>query len=99
MVVIDPNDGSVTGGGWIYSQRHDYRLKPVCDKANFGFSAQYDRQMRLKGNFTFHLNNIRFKLNSTNLDWLIINDDQALFGGGATVNGVRGYKFIVEYSV
>ena len=96
IVVFDPNDGDVTGGGWIDSKKGDYRLKSICDKVNFGFVAQYDKQMNLKGNLTFHLNSVKFDLKSTDLEWLLIDDDYAIFKGNASVNNVDGYEFLAS---
>jgi len=96
IVVFDPANGDVTGGGWFNSEKGDYQLKSVGCKANFGFVAQYDKQMNLKGNLTFHLNNAKFCLNSTRLDWLLINDDQAIIRGKASVNCIGGYEFQVN---
>jgi hypothetical protein len=96
IVVFDNACGDVTGGGWINSEKGDYRLKSICEKANFGFNAQYDKQMNLKGNLTFQMNCAKFYVKSTKLEWLLINDDHAIFKGKATVNNVQGYEFMVS---
>lgn len=96
IVVYDSSIGDVTGGGWINSDKGDYLLMAnTSDKANFGFVAQYDKKKGVKGNFTFHLNN-KFDVKSTNLDWLVVYYDQAIFTGTANVNGVPGYTFMVN---
>ena len=96
VVVFDPNNGDITGGGWINSNKGDYVVRKCNEKGNYGFVAQYDKRMNLQGNLTFQLSNSRFTLKSTSLDWLLINDDHALLKGEATVNCMPGYTFLVN---
>jgi hypothetical protein len=96
VIVFDPDNGDVTGGGWMNTQRGDYRLKSTCEKGNFGFCAQYDKNLNLKGNLTFHINGVNFHVSSTSLDWLLVDNDHALFKGKAKVNCNSGYEFLVS---
>jgi hypothetical protein len=96
VIVFDPDNGDVTGGGWMNTQRGDYRLKSTCEKGNFGFCAQYDKNLNLKGNLTFHINGVNFHVSSTSLDWLLVDNDHALIKGKAKVNCNSGYEFLVS---
>jgi hypothetical protein len=97
VVVYDPNEGFVTGGGWINSPAGaDYAAPGATGKANFGFNSKYlpgattpsgDTEFQLKsGNLNFH---------STSYDWLVVSGAKAQYRGTGTVNGGGNYGFTV----
>ena len=98
LAVYDPEEGRfVTGGGWVDSSAGAYPADPdATGRANFGFVSRYhdgaptpDGQTQLRfraAELTFH---------STSYDWLIISGATARYEGSGTVNGARGYGFLL----
>jgi len=97
VVIYDPNDGFVTGGGWINSPEGAYTLDPsLTGKATFGFVSKYQKGANVPtGNteFQFHVANMNFK--STSYDWLVIAGTKAKYKGTGTINGVGEYQFML----
>jgi len=95
IVVYDPDESFVTGGGWINSPAGAYLANAsLTGKANFGFVAKYKRDVAAPtGNavFQFHAGSLRFK--TTSYDWLIVVGDRATLAGAGELNGVAGYTF------
>lgn len=97
IVVYDPSDGFVTGGGWIESPEGAYTNDPtLTGKANFGFVSKYKKgQTTPTGNteFQFKVANLNFHSNS--YQWLVIANHKAMYKGNGTINGEEGYGFIL----
>jgi hypothetical protein len=89
--VYDPDGGSVTGGGWIYSEPGSCSLTPACEsaegKANFGFVSEYKKGAHTPaGNLNFH---------SYSYDWLVVAGARAQYRGSGTINGGGAYSFLL----
>ena len=73
VVVFDPNDGFVTGGGWIDSAAGAYVPEPsLVGRANFGFVSKYKQGANTptgKTQFRFKVANLDF--HSDVYDWLL----------------------------
>ncbi|MFC1871065.1 right-handed parallel beta-helix repeat-containing protein [Chloroflexota bacterium] len=99
VVVYDPSDGFVTGGGWIESPSNgDYQYMGVGGKATFGFVSKYNKKTELaEGNteFMFKAGNLNF--HSNDYEWLVVNknDSRAQFKGTGTINGEGEFKFML----
>jgi PKD repeat protein len=87
VVVFDPDGGFVTGGGW-------FRDSVTSDKANFGFNAKYNMDVKMPfGNTNLKVDDLQFK--STSYDWLVIYGAKAQYKGKGTINGTGEYEFSV----
>lgn len=98
IVIYDPSDGFVTGGGWIDSPEGAYLAEPsLTGTANFGFVAKYKKGKTVpEGNteFQFQAGNLNF--HSEDFEWLIIAGPKAMFKGVGTINGSGFYGFQVS---
>jgi PKD repeat protein len=97
VVVYDPNDGFVTGGGWIDSPAGAYVPDPsLTGRATFGFVSKYKRREPTPtGNteFQFHAGDLNFHSNT--YYWLVIAHHKAVYKGEGTINGGGNYGFIL----
>ena len=97
VVVYDPVEGFVTGGGWIMSPEGAYSLDPdLSGKATFGFVSKYKKGADVPtGNteFQFHAGALEF--HSDSYDWLVIAGPTAKFKGTGTINGGGEYGFML----
>jgi PKD repeat protein len=97
IVIYDPADGFVTGGGWIDSPLGAFPADPtLTGTANFGFVAKYKKGADVPmgtTEFQFHAGDIN--LHSDSYDWLVIAGAKAMFKGTGTINGDDSYKFLV----
>ena len=97
VVVYDPADGFVTGGGWIDSPAGAYPADPtLTGKANFGFVSKYKKgTTKPTGNtqFNYHAGDLKF--HSTNYQWLVVTGPHAKFKGSGTINGDSDYGFMM----
>jgi hypothetical protein len=99
VVVYDPSDGFVTGGGWIYSKPGAYRPDTSLEgKANFGFVSRYKKGATVptgQTEFVFKAGDLNF--HSSSYDWLVVNQggNNAQFKGSGTINGEGDYKFML----
>ena len=95
VVIYDPSDGFVTGGGWIDSPEGTYVAEPLLvGKATFGFVSKYQHDANVPtGNtqFSFQVADLKFK--STEYDWLVVAGSNAKFKGIGTINGQGNYGF------
>jgi len=111
LVVYDPTAGFVTGGGWIVpkgpSSDPGDLLPGICTeegacsaKANFGFVVKYQTGASTVpgGNLEFNYNVGKFHLRSTDMDWLVVtNENWGKFQGTAAIDGGDGlYPFRVD---
>lgn len=100
IVIYNPCNGFVTGGGYINSPAGAYASSPSSTgKANYGFEAKYNsKDGSPKGEFEFKFESkgSKLKVKSSSVEWLMINYDQAIMKGDAKVNERSGYHFIVS---
>jgi hypothetical protein len=92
FVIYDQSAGFATGGGWIIPEPElsDY-------KATFGFVAKYHKGATTpNGNLEFQYNYRDINLKSTEIEWLAISNNKAIFQGTATINGEELYTFRVQ---
>lgn len=98
IVVFDPSCGFVTGGGWFYSPAGAYVQDPqATGKASFAFVIKYKkRSSSPDGNteFQFRAGDLKFK--SKDYEWLVIDDQTAVFKGSGKVNGHSGYGILIS---
>ena len=97
IVIYDPDDGFVTGGGWFDSPAGAYVPdSSLTDKATFGFVSKYKKGADVPtGNteFQFHAADLNF--HSDSYQWLVIAGPTAKFKGSGTINGAEGYDFML----
>ena len=97
VVIYDPTDGFVTGGGWINSPEGAYAPDPtLTGKANFGFVAKYKKgQTTPDGNTEFNFKVANMNFHSNDYEWLviIIAGAKAMYKGTGTINGEGNYGF------
>jgi hypothetical protein len=96
VVVYDPSEGFVTGGGWFNSPEGAYAQNPaLTGKASFGFVAKYLKGANVPSGetkFKFQLAGHDFE--SVSLDWLVVGS-HAQYKGRGTINGAGNYGFMV----
>jgi PKD repeat protein len=101
IVIYDPDDGFVTGGGWIWSEPGWCHLDDQCaeaeGKANFGFVSKYKKGAFVPtGNTEFNFKAGSLNYHSDSYDWLVVTgSDYAKFKGAGTINGEGDFKFMV----
>jgi hypothetical protein len=98
VVIYDPSEGFVTGGGWINSPEGAYLPDPtLAGKANFGFVSKYKKgQSTPTGNTEFQLHVANLNFHSSSYDWLVIANQKAMFKGTGTINGEGNYGFMIS---
>ncbi|PYL00878.1 MAG: hypothetical protein DME19_03555 [Verrucomicrobia bacterium] len=97
IVIYDPNDGFVTGGGWINSPAGAYAASPsLTGKGSFGFVAKYQKGTTVPvGETEFQLHGAQFNFHSTVYEWLVISGPLAQCKGSGTLNGAGDYGFLL----
>lgn len=100
VVVYDPSDGYVTGGGWIDSLAGSYAADlTLSGRATFGFVAKYQKTAATpSGNTEFQFQAGSFNFHGDSYDWLVVAGAKAQFKGLGSVNGVSGYSFLLTAS-
>lgn len=97
VVVFDPSEGFVTGGGWMDSPLGAYAPDPsLAGKANFGFVSKYQRGATVptgQTEFRFRVADLDF--HSTEYEWLVVGGPKAQFKGSGTINGSGDFGFIL----
>jgi hypothetical protein len=95
IVIYDPNDGFVTGGGWINSPEGAYIPDPsLTGKANFGFVSKYKKGATVptgQTEFQFKTGDLNF--HSLSYEWLVVANHKAMYKGVGTINGAGNYGF------
>lgn len=95
VVVYDPSEGFVTGGGWFTPDPQTCVCTPGS-KATFGLVTKYQKGTSVPaGNQEFQYKVDNINLHSTSFDWLVVSGPQAQFQGTGTINGAGAYKFRV----
>jgi hypothetical protein len=96
LIVYDPSAGSASGTGWIVpgsstSDFHDVLPGGVngTTKASFSFKVLYKSATSTTPTGSFNLSyGSQFKLQSDDLDWLVVEPSTAVFQGTATIKGL-----------
>jgi hypothetical protein len=84
IVIYDPSAGFVTGGGQVSSSL-------------FGISAKYTPNSQTpSGNVGYTFSDGTMIFASTQIDWLVVNDNIAILTGSGTINGTGNYYFLVS---
>lgn len=98
IVIYDPSEGFVTGGGWINSPEGAYLPDPtLTGKATFGFVSKYKKgQSTPIGNTEFQFHAASLNFHSGSYDWLVINNHKAMYKGTGTINGAGNYGFMIS---
>jgi PKD repeat protein len=98
VVVYDPSEGFVTGGGFINSPLGAYAPDPsLAGEANFGFVSKYKKGATTPSgqtNFQFQVADLHF--HSEVYEWLVIAGARAKFKGTGTINGDGNYGFMLS---
>ncbi len=99
LVVYDPSEGFVTGGGWIDSPQGAYLADDtVFGRANFGFVAKYKKGKSVPdGQTEFMFSAAGLSFHSTAYEYLLVNrnSSRAQFKGVGTINGTGEYGFMI----
>ncbi len=97
IVVYDPDDGFVTGGGWINSPEGAYMADlTLTGKANFGFVSKYKKGATTptgQTEFQFKAGDLNF--HSASYQWLVVAGANAKFKGDGQINGEGNYGFML----
>jgi PKD repeat protein len=97
VVVYDPSEGFVTGGGWILSPEKAYTADPtLTGKATFGFVSKYQKGAKVptgQTEFQFQVANLNF--HSDSYEWLVVAGAKAQYKGTGTINGAGSYRFML----
>jgi hypothetical protein len=98
IVIYDPTDGFVTGGGWIMSPEGAYTPDPtLTGKANFGFVSKYKKgQQNPTGNTEFNFKVADLNFHSNDYDWMVIAGPKAIYKGTGTINDEGNYGFLLS---
>jgi PKD repeat protein len=98
VVVYDPHEGFVIGGGWLNSPAGSLVSHPTLSgRVNFGFISRYQRRTdvpRGETHLHFRLGNFRFE--SRQYEWLVVQGALAQYKGTGKVNGRAGYSFLLS---
>jgi hypothetical protein len=104
VVVYNPEDGFVTGGGWFESLSGACQpvILDVCEnnqtgKASFGFVSKYKKGATVPTGITeFQFDAGVLNFHSSKYDWLIVTGNEyARFKGTGKINGHGDYKFML----
>lgn len=95
IVVYDPSDGFVTGGGWITSPSGSFMANPMLTgKATFGFVSKYQKGANFPtGQTQFQFKDLDF--HSTSYEWLVVSGARAQCKGSGKINQAGDFGFIL----
>jgi hypothetical protein len=98
VVVYDPSEGFVTGGGWIDSPEGAYTGDAtLTGKASFGFVAKYKKGANVPtGETEFQFKVADLDFHSTSYQWLVVAGPKVQFKGEGTINGAGSYGFMIS---
>jgi len=97
FAIYGPNDGFVSGAGWIQSPLGAYAANPTLGgKAQFGFVSKYLPGAHVpSGETHFQFKTADLNFDSTSYDWLVVAGARAQFKGSGTINGSGDYMFLL----
>ncbi len=99
IVVYDPSEGFVTGGGWFDSPQGAYTPDDLTDAeivgvAEFGFVSKYKKGANVPtGNTTFEFAAGNIEFYSTSYEHLVVTGNKAQYKGVGIVEGQGEFKF------
>jgi hypothetical protein len=98
VVVYDPSEGFVTGGGWVLSPVGAYKYdETLTGKANFGFVSKYKKGATTPtGQTLFQFQVADLNFHSDNYDWLVVAGAKAQYKGTGTINGMGNFGFLIS---
>lgn len=98
IVVVSRHSGSAKGNGWFYSPRGYYvKNDRAAGKAQFQFSAAYsNRGEILNGKIAFTFRQGPLDFNSTGLDILQVDGQNAALSGSGILNKKSGYHILIS---
>jgi len=96
IIVVDPNGGSVTGGGFFDSPAGALVPDPgFSGRISFGFTARYQRnQLVPEGNTTIQFHGAGLDFHSSTYEWLVVSGAKAQYKGTMTSDSVA-YGFLL----
>ncbi len=97
VVVYNPAEGFVTGGGWFDSPQGAYTSDPtVSGRANFGFVSKYLKGATVPiGSTEFNFQTARLNFHSNSYEWLVVAGAKAMYKGSGTINQQGNYTFML----
>lgn len=97
IVIYDPDNGFVTGGGWVNSPAGAYIADPsLTGKANFGFVSKYNKGASIPtGQTQFQFKAAGLDFHSTDYQWLVVAGPKAQFKGSGMINNDGDYGFML----
>jgi hypothetical protein len=98
IVVYDPSDSFVTGGGTIDSPAGAYYPDPIlAGSVNFGFVSKYNKGKAVPtGHTEFQFSAAGLDFKSSDYEWLVVAGNRAQFRGTGTIKRTAGiYGFMV----
>ena len=97
VVIYDPNEGFVTGGGWIESPPGAFIDDPELNgSANFGFISKYKKGHQTpSGNTEFNFQVANLNFHSRVYDWLVIAGPKAMYKGVGKINFDGNFGFLL----
>ncbi len=95
LIVYDPENGFVTGEGWLDSpQGALVGDSSLAGKAMFKFAVKYKTGASLPSGETFFVfSPAGLTFTSAVYDWLVISEAEAICRGSGTINGAGNYGF------
>ena len=97
VVVFNPQEGFVTGGGWFDSPAGAYTYdSAMTGRANFGFVSKYLKGANVPiGSTEFNFQTARLNFHSNNYEWLVVAGAKAMYKGSGTINQQGDYTFML----
>jgi parallel beta-helix repeat protein len=97
VIIYDPEDGFVTGGGWIDSLEGAYSAdSSLTGKASYGFVSKYQKGASTPtGETQFQFKVVDLNFHSISYDWLVVGGARAQYKGSGTINGEGDYGFML----
>lgn len=98
IIVYNPSAGSITGSGSFNSQAGAYVLNPAAiGQLKFSIQAKYKNNNAIPtGKIKLDFKKGNFSFDSTSLQWLVINGNNAQLKGTGTVNGSGNYTIFIS---
>ncbi|MBC5774904.1 SBBP repeat-containing protein [Pontibacter sp. KCTC 32443] len=97
VVIYDPGAGSVTGGGQINSPQAAFPWMSQQLNAQYSLNIKYNKATDTTPQGQMQLN-LRQQgvFRSSNIEWLVVSGDQAVWQGTGTLSGKGNYGFIAS---
>lgn len=98
IVVFNPSAGCVLGNGQFSSPPGAYFTDPGAGgQASYDFKIKYkDELPEPTGFFTFNINDAGLTFVSDSMQWLMVNNDQAIFKGSGKLSDTTTCSFLVS---